>query len=140
MLTDALELPPRPASVPQARRFVMRCLERWGMDHLCETAALLTSEIVSNAVLHARSEVVLRLAVLGASLEVRVSDRSPVRPVQRRPGDASTTGRGIALLDRLAEEWEVVPQQDGKTIRFVVAGDTDPWAPYLDSAWRDQDA
>lgn len=137
MLTDTLRLPPRAASVPEARRFVMRCLERWSMDHLCETVALLTSEVVSNAVLHARTEVVLTATRLGDAVELRVSDGSAVRPVPRRHGADSTTGRGMHLLDRLAQEWEVLPEAGGKTLRFTVGGGVDPWAEFRDAVWQE---
>ena len=136
MLTATLRLAPRPASVPEARRFVMRCLERWSLDELCETAALLTSEVVSNAVLHARTEVVLTVADLGGgTLEVRVTDSSSVAPVQRRHSADATTGRGIQLLEQLALEWEVLREAQGKTLRFTVGGDRDPWAAFRDDAW-----
>lgn len=139
MLTDVLRLAPRPASVPEARRFVMRCLERWSLEHLCETAALLTSEVVSNSVLHARSQIVLTVSARDGLLEVRVTDRSVVAPVQRRHSAEATTGRGIQLLDRLALEWEVLPEPEGKTLRFTVGGDADPWADVLDDVWLDAD-
>lgn len=137
MLTETLRLEARPASVPQARRFVMRCLAQWSMDDLGDTAALLTSEVVSNAVLHARTEIHVTATDLGGTLEVRVTDLSSVAPVQRRHSSDATTGRGMQLLDQLAAEWEVLPEAQGKTLRFTVTGGSDPWAAFRDEAWLD---
>ena len=137
MLTATLHLLPRPASVPQARRFVLHCLAEWALEHLCETTALLVSEVVSNSVLHARTEIVVTAAVVGDGVEVRVTDRSHVTPVQRRHTSDATTGRGVQLLDQLAASWDVLPEPDGKTVRFTVDGGTDPWAAFRDDAWQD---
>ena len=137
MLTATLHLPPQTASVPQARRFVLHCLAEWGMEHLCETTALLVSEVVSNAVLHARSEIVVTAAVGSGAVEVRVSDRSQVTPVQRRHSSDATTGRGVQLLDQLAHSWDVLPEAGGKTVRFTVEGGADPWAAFRDGVWED---
>lgn len=107
------------------------------MEHLCETAALLVSEVVSNSVLHARTEIVVTASVVGGLVEVRVADLSRVSPVQRRHSNEATTGRGIQLLDQLAHDWEVLPDPQGKTLRFTVGGEADPWAAYRDGVWRD---
>ncbi len=137
VLTATLRLPPRPASVPEARRFVLRCLSQWSLEDLCETTALLVSEVVSNSVLHARTDLVVTATARAGSVEVRVSDRSLVAPVQRRHSSDATTGRGVQLLDRLAASWEVLPEDGGKTVRFTVDGSTDPWAAFRDGAWED---
>lgn len=79
-----------------------------------EQAALLVSELVTNAVLHGRTDVVrLALAVDGRTVEVAVHDRSPDAPV---PGDADPSdlhGRGLLLVERLAEAWGVSPLPEG---------------------------
>lgn len=137
MLTATLRLAPRPASVPEARRFVLRFLAQWSLEHLADTAALLVSEVVSNSVLHARTEIVVMATAVDGALEVRVSDLSAVAPVQRRHSSDATTGRGIQLLDSLAQEWEVLRHDGGKTLRFTVGGDADPWAAYRDATWTD---
>lgn len=139
MLTAALRLPGEPASVPQARRFVLRCLSEWSLEHLCETTGLLVSEVVTNAVLHARTEILVQARDLGGAVEIRVSDGSRVAPSQRRHSSDATTGRGVQLLSQLASTWEVVREPDGKTVRFTVAADADPWAAFRDGAWLDVD-
>lgn len=137
MLTATLRLEGRPASVPQARRFVVACLGRWSLEHLCETVELLTSEVVSNAVLHARTEIAVTATALGDAVEIRVSDLSPLAPVQRRHSSDATTGRGVQLLEQLATSWEVLVEPAGKTIRFSVQAGADPWAAFRDDAWQD---
>src|SRR5687767_2575684 len=99
-MSASLRLPPRTSSVPEARRFVVRQLALWSLDDLQDTVALLTSELVSNAVLHARTEIVVTATDLGGgAVQVDVSDLSPVAPVQRRHSEEATTGRGVQLLD-----------------------------------------
>ena len=139
-MTATLELPPVPASVPQARRFVVRLLEQWSLDHLAETAALLTSEVVSNALLHARTEIFVAARPLAGAVEVSVRDGSRVTPVRRRPGTGATPGRGVELLEQLAQSWEVVLDAHGKTVTFTVDGRSDPWAAFRDGTWEDAEA
>ena len=129
-MSATLRLVASPASVPQARRFVLRMLSKWELDALADTAALLTSEVVTNAVLHARTEIEVTVTRMGSAVQVQVRDGSPVPPVQRRHSAEATTGRGVQLLDRLAASWEVVQDAGGKTICFVVDGSTDVWAAY----------
>lgn len=137
MLTATLQLPARPASVPQARRFVLQCLAEWSLEPLRETTALLVSEVVSNSVLHARTDIVVTATALPGAVEVRVSDRSRNAPVQRRHSAEATTGRGVQLLEQLAHSWDVVLDADGKTVRFTVDGAADPWAAFRDDTWSD---
>ena len=82
---------------------------------------LLVSELVTNSVLHARSEVEVRLQARGKTLRVDVTDGSPRRPVLRNHDDKAMTGRGLALVAELSSEWGVVETPDGKSVWFVVA-------------------
>lgn len=126
----ACELPATARSVTDARRFVVDALSRWGRAELADTAALLTSEVVTNAVLHARTSVDVVVRLLSDGVAVEVSDGSPVQPQERRPTLQSTTGRGMALLDQLAATWDVTMRRDGKTVRFTLKDGTDPWAAF----------
>lgn len=139
MVSATLRLPAVPASVPEARRFVLQHLRSWSLEDLTETVVLLTSEVVTNSVLHARTELELTVARQGDGVQVQVRDGSPVTPRQRQHSADATTGRGMHLLDRLASAWEVVPDGQGKTICFTVRAAADPWAAYRDVAWRDAD-
>jgi GAF domain-containing protein/anti-sigma regulatory factor (Ser/Thr protein kinase) len=107
-----------PASAPLARRAVRAFLRDHGLAHLEYTATLLTSELVTNAVVHARTAVGLRVSAIGDRLLVEASDGSRCRPVRVQPGDEDVGGRGLMLLDRLATTWDVRRTPDGKTVWF----------------------
>jgi anti-sigma regulatory factor (Ser/Thr protein kinase) len=104
-----------------ARAFVRSELEEEHVpDPPLETAILLTSELVSNALLHARTEVDLRLVMAASGVRVEVHD-SGVRQPPASPAPApleATTGRGLMMVDALAQSWGVDGTVDGKTIWF----------------------
>jgi anti-sigma regulatory factor (Ser/Thr protein kinase) len=132
------QYPAAPASVGHARRWAERTLARWELNRdAVADAVLLTSELVTNAVLHARSPLVLSLAVADGVLEIGVGDedrRSPRRRTTTRvpddPGEAPDgwwpwpadvtreDGRGLLLLDELADEWGVANLATGKQVWF----------------------
>jgi anti-sigma regulatory factor (Ser/Thr protein kinase) len=107
-----------PASARAARRFVADTLSDWSCGHLADDAALLVSELVTNAVIHARSDVALRLWRTGSGIRVEIADRDP-KPVVRRPADPEALGgRGLYLVDTLARDWGVRPAKPGKAVWF----------------------
>lgn len=123
------QLEPLARSVPEARRCVRMTLTGWGLDAILDTVVLLTSEIVTNAVLHARTDFTLGIAKVGVDgVRVSVSDASPVPPAMRARSDTATTGRGLRLLDQLASEWHTDENNGGKTVWFTVTAADDPWA------------
>ena len=122
-------------SVPEARHHVVATLEQWGYAGLVETARLLTSELVTNAVLHARTEMTLTVEDSEAGVRIAVMDSSPVPPSMRHHSETATTGRGLRLLNQLAREWSVEENDGGKTVWFTLADDTDPWSAYNADAW-----
>lgn len=112
----------RPSSVPQARRAVERALVDWGHGELAWTGALLTSELVSNALLHARTPFTVAVAELpGGGARLEVGDGSRRLPRSRNYGDEATTGRGLHLLGELAEQWGSEVTESGKTVWAVLA-------------------
>lgn len=120
--TDArVALAPLPASVGQARRFVREALAQWGRDELVDTAVLLVSELVTNAVLHARSEVTVTVSPRADRVRVEVGDTGAGTPFLRRPSEAATTGRGLGLVQSCALAWGVQPQPLGKAVWFELA-------------------
>lgn len=129
------ELPATARSVTEARRFVLDALTNWSLDALADTAALLTSEVVTNAVLHARTTVDLVVLRLGDGVAVEVTDGSRKQPRVGQATPESTNGRGIALLEQLASTWGVTTNRAGKTVRFTVTGDRDPWAAFTSGGW-----
>jgi anti-sigma regulatory factor (Ser/Thr protein kinase) len=130
------ELPATARSVTEARRFVLTALAHWRLDAIADTAALLTSEVVTNAVLHARTPLDLVVQRLRNGISVEVSDRSPKQPRVRTATAESTNGRGIALLEQLASTWAVTTHRTGKTVRFTVTNDRDPWSAFTSRAGR----
>jgi anti-sigma regulatory factor (Ser/Thr protein kinase) len=119
-------------SVPEARRHVVAILEQWHLESLVDTAQLLTSELVTNAVLHARTDMVLTVEERdGGGVRIAVTDLSPVSPALRRHSATSTTGRGLRLLDQLADSWNVDDDNGGgKTVWFTLTSGRDPWADF----------
>jgi anti-sigma regulatory factor (Ser/Thr protein kinase) len=115
-----LRLPPTTDSVPVARRHAREQLRRSGAD--VDTVVLLVSEVVTNAVLHARSDVFLTVQDQGRTARVEVRDSSAVPPRLHRFAVDSATGRGLRLLDQLALRWgaEQVHEGHGKTVWFEV--------------------
>ena len=113
-------LPADARSPAEARRLVHRSLREWNLVALLDATELLVSELVTNAVLHARTEAELVLTADGERLRVEVCDGSPVHPRTRRQADTAATGRGLRLLDALADRWGVVPNGAGKCVWFAI--------------------
>jgi anti-sigma regulatory factor (Ser/Thr protein kinase) len=106
------------ASPALARRFVTQALERWGSKPEFDVVQLLVSEMVTNAVLHARSEVHVRVAITGEVVRVGLFDQSTDPVVRAATSSDVPSGRGTLLLDRLASAWGVEPSPDGKEVWF----------------------
>ena len=108
------------ASIRKARVFVDVTLSAWDLHGLREPAVLLTSELATNAVVHARTP--FRVTVmLDDDLTVEVSDGSEVLPrLEPVPIDGES-GRGLLLVSRLADRWGSRPEERGKTVWFAFA-------------------
>lgn len=119
---NVLDLPPTTDSVPVARRFVRARLIDGVTD--VDTATLLVSEVVTNAILHARTTVTLTVEVADGVVRIAVRDGSPVQPRVHSFSATSATGRGLRLLDRLSKRWGVYadPATGGKVVWFEVGG------------------
>jgi DNA-binding NarL/FixJ family response regulator len=114
----SLKLPQVRESSSAARRFAADTLATWGCSDLVETAKLLISELVSNAVLHAGSDVDVSLHLRTDCVRFEVGDHS-ARPMRRRQaGEEDTSGRGSELIDMLAHAWGMRGRADGKAIWF----------------------
>jgi len=115
-------LPPVPESVRTARQHVQRrCQEAQFPPRLCAEASLLTGEVVSNVVCHARTEARVRVIVRSDRLEVEVSDSgdaaAAVVPVQ----PTTHGGRGLRIVETLATSWGVRRRSGGKTVWFQLS-------------------
>ena len=119
MTTLRTTLQPASSSPARAREFVTGALITWDADALIPTATLLTSELVTNAYLHAHTGIELRLVRTTAGVRFEVVDRSPHQPERRAVAELETHGRGLHLVDQLAASWGVAPMNPlGKTVWF----------------------
>ncbi|MFC7882660.1 SpoIIE family protein phosphatase [Streptomyces sp. NPDC057376] len=130
--TVSRRFPGGPVSVAAARRFVRVALEGTASD-LVDTAQLLVSELVTNAVLHARTEAEVTLSRREGLVAVRVRDRRPDRGLvpQHWPPHAGT-GQGLTLVEHLASRYGVDVDDGGKTVWFELWSDGPPPPP---SGW-----
>ncbi len=118
-----LALPPLATSAPAARRWVADHLAGLPGD-LVDTATLLTSELVTNAVLHAETDVIVSIHQGDGRVRVDVADGSPVEPVRKGYRTDAVIGRGLTLFDRLASAWGTRPIiPTGKIVWFELPVD-----------------
>lgn len=111
-------LPPLPASVPAARHFAADALRCLGTPVDEEVAALLVSEVATNAVVHANSSLRVSVWCHDGHARVEVRDDDPTPPREVHPDPFATGGRGMLLVDGLAHAWGVNGNDRGKTIWF----------------------
>ena len=121
-------LPPQPSSVAESRRHVRAFLEDTGRTDLLEPALLLVSEIVTNALLHAGTEVDLAGHIEGDSVRLEVGDGSTHLPSRRRYAPTSGTGRGLLMLESMVDDWGVTRREHGKVVWFRLSTSNDDWA------------
>ncbi|MFF2149136.1 PAS domain S-box protein [Kitasatospora sp. NPDC058190] len=120
LATAATDLPDAPAAVREGRAFLGKALAGWGFDHRTDDVILLLSELVTNSVRHAHGPIGLRLRRTATAFTVEVSDGSSQLPQPRPATGEEESGRGLALVDALADEWGVRPDDDGKTTWFTM--------------------
>ncbi|RZS91455.1 hypothetical protein EV189_0696 [Motilibacter rhizosphaerae] len=120
---SALRLEPEPASPGAARRWVRDAATGLGATSAAvESAVLLTSELVTNVVLHAHTPLEVEVGRAGPALRVVVRDGCPDLPHPSPGVGTSTTGRGLLLLERVATAWGTDPLDGaaGKGVWFTV--------------------
>jgi len=115
----AIDLVPELSSVRQARNWVAHLLAGQPEERT-DAAVLLTSELVTNALLYAAGPI--RISVLNTSQHVRVEvwDSSPVVPLPKAYDAEALTGRGLDLVDTLSDAWGVERQDVGKVVWFEI--------------------
>ena len=115
-----LGLPAHPASAGLARRLIEEVLEDVVPGEVLENAQLLVSEVVTNAIVHARSDIGLTVSLVREFVRVEVADHSPHLPVLKQCDDDSVTGYGLDLVARLAADFGVVTHEAGKAVWFTL--------------------
>jgi anti-sigma regulatory factor (Ser/Thr protein kinase) len=130
---------PTPDSVPQARHWLRDRLEAWDLTLLEPDASLLLTELVTNAVIHAQSQVHVTATVADGLLEIAVSDHElkAQMPYSHETvilhsavsdGDGlSEDGRGMWLVDAISDAWGVATLGPGKQVWFRLSVDEN-WA------------
>lgn len=112
-----LSLASGPEIVPAARQFVLDCLATWRLrPEISSDAALLVSELVTNALRHGPPPVYLDVALHADRIRISVADSSRVQPRPLRVETWSESGRGLALLDATAAAWGIDVQPPGKWV------------------------
>ncbi|MFJ6686897.1 ATP-binding protein [Streptomyces werraensis] len=113
------------------RRRLMKALREWGDLGVAEIAELLAAELLTNAVRHAHrpsgdgARITLTAYQTRCCLRVEVADPDPNPPVIRHASTDDESGRGLALVDALADHWGVSERIDGKAVWFSLSAATE---------------
>lgn len=113
-------LPPDATSASRARTLLREALRECGNEDALDAAQLAISEIVTNALVHAGTDMRLRILVADQSLRVELTDGSPRMPAQRAFGPGASTGRGLLLVEELVSRWGAHAVPDGKVVWFEI--------------------
>lgn len=117
----SVRLPCERQSARVARRFVSATLADWLGPRNHEVAELLTSELVTNAVLHAHTEIGVTVSLARTVVKIAVQDGSDRHPERVRVDEYAYSGRGLQLVDDLADGWGIEPTPGGgKTVWFIL--------------------
>ena len=117
-----IALPRSPASVGTARRFIEARTAAWSFpEPIGSQLVLIGSELVTNAVLHARTELTLILELRDGRVRISVEDRSNAPPTLRHYRTDALTGRGLGVVAALSDSWGISTAADGKVVWAEVA-------------------
>jgi anti-sigma regulatory factor (Ser/Thr protein kinase) len=112
-----IALPRSPSSVGAARRFIAARTAAWAFPApVPDQLVLIGSELVTNAVLHARSELTLTLELREDRVRISVKDRSKAPPTLRHYRPDALTGRGLGVVAALSDRWGASTAPDGKVV------------------------
>ncbi|GAA3226058.1 SpoIIE family protein phosphatase [Streptomyces sp. NPDC006186] len=111
-----------PEQVATGRRHLRDLLHDWASPDQVDSAVLLVSEMLTNVLVHTDADALLVAEVTGEPgrrrLRVEVTDAGDDLPHMRRPGELASSGRGLLLIELLADAWGVAPRGEGKSIWF----------------------
>ena len=116
--TTRVALPHDLQSARASRGVARSTLAGWCDDDVRESALLLISELVTNGIRQAGTDLDVRIALGSDVLRVEVCDRDPTLPVMRTPAISDTGGRGMRLVDQLSLRWGVQARRSGKCVWF----------------------
>lgn len=122
--TSESTLPRDVASSASARTFVRNELRRWGTERHLDDCLLIVSELVTNAVCHGGSALTLRLSTNGTWIYGEVFDEGEGMPHTTNGDLDATHGRGLLIVDSLADDWgvSIAPGGGGKIVWFLIGG------------------
>lgn len=120
---DETQLPHSLNSGLLAREFVREACDRWGVSHQVHNAVTVATELVENAVRHARSAPVLRLELHDRKLAVVVRDESPDPPREPETERLRPTGWGLTIVSSLSRTWGCYPWPRGGKVVWAVLTD-----------------
>ncbi len=107
----------------EGRQFVAQTLRDWKVDEArIEPVTLVANELLANAIVHAHSAPVLSLEAAGSDLTLRVADESPTLPAVRAVTVDTEGGRGLILVEALADQWGFEPSPSGKVVWVTFVG------------------
>jgi anti-sigma regulatory factor (Ser/Thr protein kinase) len=109
-----------PTSASAARLFVTDVLGQWGLESVVHQVTLMASELVTNSVLHTSGELELALGADHERLHVEVVDHSERMPELQSPDVEAPGGRGLLIIEALADRWGVDVRGTGKAVWFEV--------------------
>ncbi|PJN41901.1 protein phosphatase [Streptomyces sp. CB02959] len=112
-------VPADPEGLSAARHMIRAAVRAWGARERSDEIELVADELITNALLHTDGEAVVNIRMPhGAErrLRLEVEDGSSSLPRRREPGEAGVSGRGLLLVDRLADVWGVEPRGGGKCV------------------------
>jgi anti-sigma regulatory factor (Ser/Thr protein kinase) len=117
-LTASVDLRPVARSVPAARHLVAAVLAGWDAPHDADDTALLVTELVTNVIDHVGGEaaITLELALAQDWLRISVADGSSVRPVVHELSSENPRGRGLRLVQAIADRWGAEDHRGGKRV------------------------
>lgn len=107
---------PTTAAVTAARRFVSATLQHWDLEHIAPDALLVVSEMATNAVLHAGSPFRVFIHHSPGILHLSVRDAQRGWFEQGSPSDAEVNGRGVSIVEAVADRWGCDAVSDGKVV------------------------
>lgn len=122
VLQESTKLRAHASSARAARRFLRHVLESWRCDRTLEAVLLAANEVVTNAIIHANSEVELVVRLSKQVIRIEVVDAADQLPTPRDARDDSLGGRGLKVLDAVATRWGVDSLPTGKRVWFEVPG------------------